>query len=163
MHSSLGGRAEPKMSIKRSSSDRGSGFRPKDDSSAKIDRQELWDELQKRAVENEPFTAGDLGQAVGAPEAAVAKTLLNLAFERLVERVDTTRYRSGPLKDVNQADFNKALAAKIDPKRQQDQIEIERLKKNNDEMRRRLIEAVAERDRYLALLKKHGVDPSETP
>ena len=151
------------MSIKRSSSDRGSGFRPKDDSSAKVDRQDLWDELLKRAEANEPFTPADLGQAVGAPEAAVAKSLLNLAFERLIERVDAGRYRSGVLQGVNQADFNKALAAKIDPKRQQDQIEIERLKKNNDEMRRRLIEAAADRDRYLALLKKHGIDPSETP
>jgi len=151
------------LSIKRSSSDRGSGFRPKDDSSAKVDRQDLWDELLKRAEANEPFTPADLGQAVGAPEAAVAKSLLNLAFERLIERVDAGRYRSGVLQGVNQADFNKALAAKIDPKRQQDQIEIERLKKNNDEMRRRLIEAAADRDRYLALLKKHGIDPSETP
>ena len=154
---------EGSVSIKRSSSDRGSGFRPKDESAAKVDRQELWDDLQRRAETNEPFAPADAAQSIGAPEAAVAKNLLNLAYERLLERVDAGRYRAGVLKDVSQADFNKALVAKIDPKRQQDQVEIERLKKNNDEMRRRLIEAVADRDRYLALLKKHGVDPSETP
>lgn len=151
------------MSLKRSSVDRGGGRRPADDSAAKIDRQEFWDDLQKRAATNEPFTPTDVAQAVGAPEAAVAKHLLTLAFERLLEKVEGGRYRAGPLKDVTQADFIKALNARIDPKRQQDQLEIERLKKNNDEMRRRLLDAVGERDRYLALLKKHGIDPAETP
>jgi hypothetical protein len=159
MHSSPEGR----VSIKRTSADRGSAFRPKDDSSAKIDRQELWDDLQKRAEANEPFTPADVAQSIAAPEAAVAKALLNVAYERFLERVDAGRYRSGVMKDMSQADFNKALVAKIDPKRQQDQVEIERLKKNNDEMRRRLQEAVAERDRLKALLAKHGIDPSETP
>lgn len=134
-----------------------------DESSAKVDRQELWDELQKRADTNEPFTPAEIAQAVGAPEAAVAKSLLNLAFERLLDKVEGGKYRAAPLKGQSQADFVKALTAKIDPKRQQDQLEIERLKKNNDEMRRRLLDAVAERDRYLALLRKHGVDPAEQP
>jgi hypothetical protein len=138
-------------------------MRPKDDSTAKVDRQYLWDELQKRAVANELFTAADLGQAVGAPEAAISKVLLVLAYERLLEKPDPMHFRSGPMKDITQADFIKALNAKIDPKRQQDQLEIDRLKKNNDEMRRRLLEAVAERDRLVALLKKHGIDPSEIP
>jgi hypothetical protein len=139
------------------------GPRPgaKDESAAKIDRQELWEELSKRADENEPFSPADVAQNIGAPEAAVAKHLLTLAFERVLEKADTGRYRAGPIKAITQADFIKALSAKIDPKRQQDQVEIERLKKNNDEMRRRLLEAVAERDRYLALLKKHGIDPAE--
>jgi len=152
------------MSLKRSQTDRGLGGRPKtDDSAAKIDRQELWDELHKRAEGNEPFAPGDVAQAIGAPEAAVAKNLLNLAFERIVEKADAGRYRAGPIKTVSQAEFIKSLSAKIDPKRQQDQLEIERLKKNNDEMRRRLLEAVADRDLYLALLKKHGIDPAEAP
>jgi len=149
------------VSLKRSSIDRGGGRQPADESSAKIDRQELWDELRKRVDANEPFTPADVAAAIGAPEAAVAKHLLTLAYERLLERVDAGRYRAGPLKDTTQAVFVKSLTAKIDPKRNQDQLEIERLKKNNDEMRRRLLEAVAERDRLLAILKKHGIDPGQ--
>ena len=153
------------MSIKRTSAAGGGpGFRgAKDESSAKVDRQDLWDELQKRVEAGDPFAPADVAAEIGAPEAAVAKQLLHLAYERLLERVDAGRYRANPLRDTSQADFNKALTAKIDPKRQQDQVEIERLKKNNDEMRRRLIEAVAERDRFRALLEKHGIDPSEKP
>ena len=150
------------MSLKRSSVDRGPRQKT-DDSSTKVERQDLWDELLKRADGNEPFTPGDVSHAIGAPEAAVAKLLLNLAYERLLEKADGGRYRSGPLKDINQAAFVKALTAKVDPKRGQDQLEIERLKKNNDEMRRRLLDTVAERDRLLALLRKHGIDPAETP
>jgi hypothetical protein len=151
------------VSLKRSSSGGGAKRSATDESSAKVDRQDLWDELQKRAQSAEPFTPQDVARAIGAPEAAVAKHLLTLAFERLIEKADAGAYRSGPLAGVSQADFIKSLTARIDPKRQQDQLEIERLKKNNDEMRRRLLEAVAERDRYLALLKKHGIDPAEQP
>ena len=151
------------MSIKRTSIDRGSTRQATDESGAKIDRQEFWDDLRKRAEANEPFTPADVAQSIGAPEAAVSKHLLTLAYERLVEKVEAGKYRAGAIKDTNQATFIKALTAKIDPKRNQDQLEIERLKKNNDEMRRRLLEAVAERDRLLALVKKHGIDPAETP
>ena len=147
------------MSIKRTS-DKGSRAKP-DESSAKVDRQELWDELSKRATDSEPFTPGEIAQAIGAPEAAVAKALLTLAGERLVEKADPGRYSAGPIGHTGQASFNRALAAKADPKRGQDHLEIDRLKKNNDEMRRRLLEAVAERDRLMALLKKHGIDPAE--
>jgi hypothetical protein len=150
------------VSLKRSSTERGSRQRP-DESAAKIDRQDLWDELLRRAESNEPFSPAEVAQAIGAPESAVARSLLNLAFERLVEKAETGRYRSGPLRNTDQAAFNRALAAKIDPKRSQDQLEIDRLKKNNDEMRRRLLEAVADRDRLMALLVKHGIDPAENP
>jgi DNA-binding transcriptional ArsR family regulator len=139
--------------------DKGGGRQPADESAAKIDRQELWDELRKRADDPEPFTASDIAQAIGAPEAAVSKHLLTLAYERLLEKGDAGKYRAGPIKDTTQAIFVKSLTAKIDPKRNQDQLEIDRLKKNNDEMRRRLLEAVSERDRLLAILKKHGIDP----
>jgi hypothetical protein len=141
----------------------GGARRPGDDSAAKIDRQDLWDELQKRVQSSEPFTPAELGQAIGASEAAVSKSLLTLAFERLLEKVDGGRYRAAPMASISQADFVKAMNARIDPKRQQDQLEIDRLKKNNDEMRRRLLEAVSERDRYKALLEKHGFDPAEVP
>ena len=153
------------MSLKRSHVDRGGGGRPtaRDESGAKIDRQELWDDLRRRAESGEPFVAADVATVIGAPEAAVSRNLLTLAYERLLEKLEPGRYRATPVKDITQADFVKALTARIDPKRQQDQVEIERLKRNNDEMRRRLLDAVAERDRYLALLKKHGIDPAETP
>jgi hypothetical protein len=154
--------AEVHVSLKLSSLDRGTRQKA-DESSVKVERQDLWDELLRRAAENEPFTPAEVGQAIGAPEAAVAKALLNLAYERLVEKVEAGKYRSGPLAHSDQATFVKALAAKVDPKRAQDQQEIERLKKNNDEMRRRLLEAVGERDRLVALLRKHGIDPAESP
>jgi len=151
------------VSLKRSSVDRGGPRQKPDDSAVKVDRQELWDELKKLAESNEPFSPVDLSRALGVPEAAVAKQLATLAYERLLEKAEGGSYRARPMKDTSQADFVRALAAKIDPKRQQDQLEIERLKRNNDEMRRRLLDASAERDRYLALLKKHGIDPAETP
>ncbi len=147
------------MSIKRASAVGGAG-RPKDEGGAKIDRQDLWDELSKRADE-EPFTAAEVAQSMALPEAAVAKSLLNLAYERLLEKIEGSKYRATMLKSITQAEFNRALGAKVDPKRQQGNVEIDRLKKNNDEMRRRLLEAVADRDRYLALLKKHSIDPDE--
>jgi hypothetical protein len=150
------------VSIKRTAIDKGSPRTAIDESSAKVDRQELWDELRKRAEGNEPFTAAEVAQAIGAPEAAVSKQLIHLAYERLLDKGEAGKYRAGPIKESNQAAFIKALGAKIDPKRNQDQLEIDRLKKNNDEMRRRLLEAVAERDRLLALLKKHGIDPAES-
>lgn len=151
------------MSIKRSSSsDKGSRSRS-DESHAKIDRQELWDELEKRAEANEPFSPAELGHSMGAPEAAVAKALLNLAHERLIDKAEGGRYLAGPIKDHSQAAFIKAFTAKPNPKRGLESAEVDRLKKNNDEMRRRLLEAVAERDRLLALLKKHGIDPAGDP
>jgi hypothetical protein len=146
--------------MKRSSG-AGGARRTPGDAGNKLERQDLWDELQKRVENPEPFSPVDIAQAIGASEAAVAGAMLSLAYERMVERVDTNRYRCPNLKDASQADFNRALATKIDPKRQQDWLEIERLKKNNDEMRRRLLDAVAERDRVVALLKKHGIDPNE--
>jgi hypothetical protein len=138
----------------------GGARRGVDESGAKIEKQDLWDELQKRMASNEPFSPVDISVAISAPEAAVAKALLTLAYERLLEKADANRYKAGPLASATQADFVKALTARIDPKRQQDSVEIERLKKNNEEMRRRLLEAVAERDRYKALLEKNGIDPS---
>jgi hypothetical protein len=149
------------VSMKRTSA-AGGVRRASDESTAKIEKQDLWDELQKRVASNEPFAPVDIAQAISAPEAAVAKALLTLSFERLLDKADANRYKAAPLANVSQADFVKALSARIDPKRQQDLLEIERLKKNNEEMRRRLLDAVAERDRYRALLEKAGIDPDAT-
>ena len=138
------------MSMKRATG--GGARKAVDESATKIDRQHLWDELQKRAEANEPFAPVELAQAMGMPEAAISRVLLTLAFERVIDKVDANKYRPGPVANISQADFNKAMAAKIDPRRQQDQLEIERLKKNNEEMRRRLLDASAERDKFLQLI-----------
>jgi hypothetical protein len=145
--------------MKRSSS--GGARQAVDESAAKIDRQHLWDDLQKRAATNEPFAPVEVAQAINAPEAAVARALLTLAFERVLEKADANRYKAGPVANLNQIEFNRALAAKIDPKRQQDLLELERLRKNNEEMRRRLLDAMAERDKFKAILEKHGIDPAQ--
>ena len=66
---------------------------------------------------------------------------------------------------MSQAEFVKAFAraSKVDSTRQRDLTEIGRLKQNNDVMRQRLLQAMAERDHYLAALKAHGIDPGPAP
>jgi hypothetical protein len=51
----------------------------------------------------------------------------------------------------------------VDSTRQRDLSEIGRLKQNNDVMRQRLLAAIAERDHYLAALKKAGIDAGPVP
>jgi len=145
--------------MKRASAAAG-GRRETDESAAKVEKQDLWDDLQKRIAANEAFAPVEVAQAISAPEAAVAKALLTLAHEHLLEKVDANRYKAGPLAAASQAAFVKALGTRVDPKRQQDWLEIDRLKKNNEEMRKRLLDAVAERDRLKALLERHGIDPA---
>jgi len=67
--------------------------------------------------------------------------------------------------DLGQAEFLKAFAraSKVDSARQRDLSEITRLKQNNDIMRQRLLAAIAERDHYLAALKRAGIDPGPAP
>ena len=67
--------------------------------------------------------------------------------------------------ELGQAEFLKAFAraSRVDSTRQRDLSEITRLKQNNDIMRQRLLTAIAERDHYLAALKKHGIDPGPAP
>ena len=47
--------------------------------------------------------------------------------------------------------------------RQRDLSEIARLKQNNDVMRTKLLAAIAERDHYLAALRRHGIDAGPAP
>jgi hypothetical protein len=135
------------------------------DAGAKIDRQELFDELRRIAAATEPFTPVDIALAIGAGEPQVSKALLGLAAEGYLEKVEVGRYRSGPMADMSQAEFLKAFAraSKVDSTRQRDLSEIGRLKQNNDTMRQRLLVAIAERDHYLAALKQHGIDPGPVP
>jgi hypothetical protein len=152
------------MSLKRSHSSSKSTFGG-GDAGAKVDRQELYDELKRLAGTGEAFTPVDVALAIGAGEPQVSKVLLGLAAEGYLEKVELGKYRAGGISDLGQAEFLKAFAraSKVDSTRQRDLSEITRLKQNNDIMRQRLLTAIAERDHYLAALKRAGIDPGPAP
>jgi hypothetical protein len=135
------------------------------DSSSKLGRQELYDELKKLAQSGQVFAPVDISLAIGAAEALVSRSLLGLAAEGYLEKVDTGKYRATPFAEIPQAEFLKALAraSKTDSTRQRDLSEISRLKQNNDVMRNKLLAVIAERDHYLAALKQRGIDPGPVP
>jgi hypothetical protein len=151
------------MSLKRSHTSSRSSFGG--DAGAKVDRQELFDELKRMAAANEAFTPVDVALSIGAGEPQVSKALLGLAAEGYLEKVDTGKYRATGMAELGQAEFLKAFAraSRVDSTRQRDLSDITRLKQNNDIMRQRLLTAIAERDHYLAALKKHGIDPGPAP
>src|SRR3954469_20053811 len=154
------------MSLKRSHSGGKSSFGGSGgDAGAKVDRQDLFDELKRLASSNDSFTPVDVALAIGAGEPQVSKCLLGLAAEGYLEKVEVGRYRATLMSDLGQAEFLKAFAraSRVDSTRQRDLSEISRLKQNNDTMRQRLLTAIAERDHYLAALKKHGIDPGPAP
>ena len=154
------------MSLKRSHSGGKSSFGGAGgDAGAKVDRQELYDELKRFAATNDSFTPVDVALAIGAGEPQVSKCLLGLAAEGYLEKVEVGRYRATPMAELGQAEFLKAFAraSKVDSTRQRDLSEIGRLKQNNDTMRQRLLAAIAERDHYLAALKARGIDPGPLP
>src|SRR5215471_6477331 len=152
------------MSLKRSHSASRSSFGGSD-TGAKVDRQELFDELRRLAGTGEVFTPVDVALAIGAGEPQVSKALLGLAAEGYLEKTEVGKYKATPIGDLGQAEFLKAFAraSKVDSTRQRDLSEIARLKQNNDTMRQRLLTAISERDHYLAALKKHGIDPGPPP
>ena len=152
------------MSLKRSHTSSKSSFGGSD-AGAKVDRQELFDELKRMAAANEAFTPVDIALSIGAGEPQVSKALLGLAAEGYLEKVETGKYNASGMAELGQAEFLKAFAraSRVDGTRQRDLSEITRLKQNNDIMRQRLLAANAERDHYLAALKKHGIDPGPAP
>ena len=152
------------MSLKRSHTSSKSAFGG-GDAGAKVDRQELYDELKRMASSNETFTPVDISLAIGAGEPQVSKALLGLAAEGYLEKVETGKYRAAGMAELGQAEFLKAFAraSRVDSTRQRDLAEIARLKQNNDTMRQRLLTAIAERDHYLAALKQRGIDPGPAP
>ena len=152
------------MSLKRSLSGGRSSFSG-GDAGAKVDRQELFDELKRLAASGEAFSPVDVSLSIGAGEPQVSKALLGLAAEGYLEKADVGKYRATTVVDLSVAEFLKAFAraSKVDSTRQRDLSEIGRLKQNNDTMRQRLLAAIAERDHYLAALKKHGIDPGPAP
>src|SRR5262245_38701349 len=154
------------MSLKRShTSGRSSFGGGAGDTGAKVDRQELFDELKRMAGSGEAFTPVDVALAIGAGEPQVSKALLGLAAEGYLEKVEVGKYRATPIGELGQAEFLKAFAraSRVDSTRQRDLAEIARLKQNNDTMRQRLLTAIAERDHYLAALKSRGIDPGPAP
>ena len=152
------------MSLKRSHTSSKSAFGG-GDAGAKVDRQELYDELKRLAANNEMFTPVDIALSIGAGEPQVSKALLGLAAEGYLEKVETGKYKAAGMAELGQAEFLKAFAraSRVDSTRQRDLSEISRLKQNNDTMRQRLLTAIAERDHYLAALKKAGIDPGPAP
>jgi hypothetical protein len=152
------------MSLKRSHSSSKGAFGGSD-AGAKVDRQELYDELRRMAANNETFTPVDIALSIGAGEPQVSKALLGLAAEGYLEKVETGKYKAAGMAELGQAEFLKAFAraSRVDSTRQRDLSEISRLKQNNDTMRQRLLTAIAERDHYLAALKKAGIDPGPAP
>ena len=152
------------MSLKRSHTSSKSAFGG-GDAGAKVDRQELYDELKRMATSNESFSPVDISLSIGAGEPQVSKALLGLAAEGYLEKVEVGKYKAGGIADLGQAEFLKAFAraSRVDSTRQRDLAEIARLKQNNDTMRQRLLAAIAERDHYLAALKQRGIDPGPPP
>jgi hypothetical protein len=153
------------MSLKRSS---GSGSRTLggSDGGAKVGRQELYDELKKHAASGAGFTPVDVALSIGAGEPQVSRALLGLAAEGVLEKIETGKYRVAPMfGDLTMPEFLKVFnrASKTDGTRQRDLSEISRLKQNNDIMRGKLLAAIAERDHYLAALKRHNIDPGPPP
>src|SRR5689334_15216469 len=153
------------MSLKRSVSSGRSSFGGGGEAGARVDRQELYDELKRLAGTGESFTPVDVALAIGAGEPQVSKALLGLAAEGYLEKAEVGKYKATSIVDLSQAEFLKAFAraSKVDSTRQRDLSEIGRLKANNDTMRQRLLTAIAERDHYLAALKKAGIDPGPAP
>jgi hypothetical protein len=153
------------MSLKRSI---GGGGRTLggSDGGAKVGRQEMYDELKKLAASNASFTPVDVALSIGAGEPQVSRALLGLAAEGCVEKIETGKYRVAPMfGDLTMPEFLKVFnrASKTDSTRQRDLSEIGRLKQNNDIMRGKLLAAIAERDHYLAALKRHNIDPGPPP
>jgi hypothetical protein len=153
------------MSLKRSQAGGRTHFGSGTDPGAKFGRQELYDELKRLAQANQFFAPVDIALAIGAGEPQVSRALLGLAAEGYLEKVDAGKYKATPFAEVPQGEFIKALAraTKTDSARQRDLSEIGRLKQNNDIMRNKLLTIVAERDHYLAALKKAGIDPGPAP
>lgn len=152
------------MSVKRSSvGARGSATLGGGEVGGKVNGQELYSALAKRA--DSAFTAVDIALATGAGEPQVARALLGLAAEGVLQKVELGKYRATSVVELSEVEFLRAFAraSKLDGTRMRDLQEIDRLKRNNDIMRARLLKAQAERDHYLAALNARGIDPGPLP
>jgi hypothetical protein len=153
------------MSLKRGLGSMGRAFGAAD-AGAKVGKQELYDELTKLAGGNQAFTPVDVALSIGAGEPQVSRLLLGLAAEGILDKVDLGKYRvTGAFADLSMPEWLKSFtrATKTDSTRQRDLSDIARLKQNNDVMRAKLLQAIAERDFYLAACRSHGIDPGTPP
>src|SRR5580693_4884623 len=98
------------MSLKRSVSSGRSSFGSGGEAGAKVDRQELYDELKRLAASGELFTPVDVALAIGAGEPQMSKALLGLAAEGYLEKAEVGKYRATSVADLSQAEFLKAFA-----------------------------------------------------
>ena len=115
---------------------------------------------------NQSFTPVDVALSIGAGEPQVSRALLGLAAEGCLEKMEVGKYRvAQSFAELSMPEFLKAFtrASKTDSTRQRDLSEISRLKQNNDVMRGKLLQAIAERDHYLAALKSRGIDAGPPP
>jgi hypothetical protein len=136
------------------------------DAGAKVGRQELFDELKKLGVSGQVFTPVDVSLSIGAGEPQVSRLLLGLAAEGCLEKVELGKYKVAPMfAEFSLGEFIKAFAraTKTDSTRQRDLSDIARLKQNNDVMRSKLLQAIAERDHYKAACERAGIDPGPPP
>lgn len=136
------------------------------DPGGKVGRDELHQHLTRLGGTGAAFSAVDLALVLGAGEPQVARALIGLASEGCLEKIEAGKYRvTDAFKAMKDSEFAKAFtrASKTDGVRAKEVGEIARLKLNNDTMRGRLLQAVAERDHYLAALKSRGIDPGPPP
>jgi hypothetical protein len=136
------------------------------DAGAKVGRQELFDELKKLGAAGQVFTPVDIALSIGAGEPQVSRILLGLAAEGCLEKAELGKYKVAPMfAEFSLAEFIKAFAraTKTDSTRQRDLSDIARLKQNNDVMRAKLLQAIAERDHYKAACERAGIDPGPAP
>ena len=148
------------MSLKRSHTSSKSAFGG-GDAGAKVDRQELFDELKRMAASNEPFTPGRRLAVHWRRRAAGVEGAARPGRRGLSGEGRDRQIPAAGMAELGQAEFLKAFAraSRVDSTRQRDLAEIARLKQNNDTMRQRLLAAIAERDHYLAALKQRGSTP----
>ena len=102
------------MSLKRSHSSSKSPFSGSD-AGAKVDRQELFDELKRMATANAAFTPVDVALAIGAGEPQVSKALLGLAAEGYLEKVELGKYRASGMAELGQARGVIGVGFLVDP------------------------------------------------
>ena len=100
------------MSLKRSHTSSKSAFGG-GDAGAKVDRQELFDELKRMAASNEAFTPVDVALSIGAGEPQVSKALLGLAAEGYLEKVETGKYRASGMAELGPGRVPQGVRARV--------------------------------------------------
>ena len=101
------------MSLKRSHSSGKSSFGGGGDTGAKVDRQELFDELKRMAASERELHAVDVSLAIGAGEPQVSKALLGLAAEGYLEKVEAGKYRASGIAELGAGRVRQGVRAGV--------------------------------------------------